>query len=210
MYGINLSACRRTTTGCISGWLLLILFSLSAIPAHAQPVDTTAPYIEIEELSNVRADRTQVFTVQVEEDTQLQEVTLYYRRNGELPYTAASMEEIGNTGYYSVSIPTDYQDLRTIEYYIKASDTSGNRTVSGFAFDPYRRTLTETANPSQPTSTPTLAVDTTQPAPSETRPLLQRRWVQITLGVLAVGAIASFASDSGDETRIVPLTFTLE
>lgn len=212
MLGTDKSECRRKNTMSMSYWLLLLLFSfgLFAISAHAQSPDTTAPFIDIEELSDVVADRTQVFTVQVEEDNELQEVTLYHRRAGELPYTPAAMQPVGDTGYFSVSIPTDSEDLRTIEYYIKAGDVSGNRTVSGFAFDPYRRTLKEASYPLQPSSSPGLAGETAPPQSAATTPLLQRRWVQITLGVLAVGVVASLASDSGDETRIVPLTFTLE
>lgn len=210
MLGTDKSECRRTPTMTMSYWLLLFFLGLFAISAHAQSPDTTAPFIDIEELSDVVADRTQVFTVQVEEDNELQEVTLYHRRAGELPYTPAAMQPVGNTGYYSVSIPTDSQDLRTIEYYIKAGDVSGNRTVSGFAFDPYRRTLKEAPFPLQPSGSPGIAGETPAPQPAATTPLLQRRWVQITLGVLAVGVVASLASDSGDETRIVPLTFTLE
>ena len=210
MLGTDKSECRRTITMTMSYWLLLFSLSLFAISAHAQSPDTTAPFIDIEELSDVVADRTQVFTVQVEEDNELQEVTLYHRRAGELPYTPATMQPVGDTGYYSVSIPTDSQDLRTIEYYIKAGDVSGNRTVSGFAFDPYRRTLKEATFPLQPASSPGLAGEASSPQPAATTPLLQRRWVQITLGVLAVGVVASLASDSGDETRIVPLTFTIE
>ena len=186
---------------CLS---LLLLLSGNGI-VHAQPVDSVAPIIELEELTEGIADRSQVFTAQVAEDNTLDDVTLYYRREGQLPFTPAPMEALGTTGYYSVSIPTDFNDLRTIEYYVQAIDTTGNRTVSGFAFDPYQRTLSAPATPitTNERSVPEQSTD-------NRLPLLKRRWVQITLGVLAVGAIASLASDDGEDSEVVPLTFSLQ
>jgi hypothetical protein len=185
----------------------LLALCVVSTGAFAQATDTMAPIIELEELSEGVADRTQVFTVQIAEEVELEDATLYYRREGQLPFTPAPMLALGDTGYYSVSIPTDSTDLRTIEYYVQARDKSGNRTVSGFAFDPYRRTLKPALNPLQQQGNLPL-----QPAPvirdtGSESPLLQRRWVQITLGVLAVGVIASLVSDGGDDKQLAPLTF---
>lgn len=189
--------------------LLLLLLGLSA-PGFAQGTDTLAPVIELEELTDGVADKTQVFTVQVAEDGVLKDATLYYRREGQLPFTPAGMEPLGATGYFSVSIPTDPADLRTIEYYIQARDEAGNRTVSGFAFDPYQRTLRPAPDPLQSGETP-VQTPPAQETPSRQTPLLRNRWVQISLGVLAVGIIASLASsDGGDDSSIVPLTFNLQ
>ena len=186
-------------------WLsLLLLLSVNGL-VHAQDVDIVAPIIELEELAEGVADRSQVFTAQVAEDNTLDSVTLYYRREGQLPFTPAPMEALGSTGYYSVSIPTDFNDLRTIEYYVQAIDSTGNRTVSGFAFDPYQRTLS-------PSGTPISTSQNTPAEPSQENriPLLKRRWVQVTLGVLAVGVVASLVSDDGDDSEVVPLTFSLQ
>lgn len=187
-------------------WLSLLLCIGSGV-AYAQDIDTAAPIIELEELTEGVADRSQVFTAQVAEDNTLNDVTLYYRRAGQLPFTPAPMEALGTTGYYSVSIPTDFNDLRTIEYYVQAVDDSGNRTVSGFAFDPYRRTLAAPATPLSPSSSEQVI---SEPSPGSDIPLLKRRWVQITLGVLAVGAIASLADDGGEDSEVVPLTFSVQ
>ncbi|MGQ7848447.1 hypothetical protein ACUNV4_28375 [Granulosicoccus sp. 3-233] len=186
-------------------WLSLLLLLSGNGFVHAQSVDTVAPIIELEELTEGIADRTQVFTAQVAEDNTLDNVTLYYRREGQLPFTPAPMEALGNTGYYSVSIPTDFNDLRTIEYYVQAIDTTGNRTVSGFAFDPYQRTLSAPVSPISGNQEAAPEV-----AAQERIPLLKRRWVQITLGVLAVGAVASLVSDDGEDSEVVPLTFSLQ
>lgn len=202
--------------------LLMLMLATATLSAVAQETDTVAPIIELEELEDGVADRSQVFTVQIAENTGLEDATLYYRREGQLPFTPAPMQAVGNTGFYSVSIPTDYSDLRTIEYYVQARDTAGNRTVSGFAFDPYRRTLQPSLAPLQQPGSPneTQSGSATRspagtPAPGvrqsrNSSPLLQRRWVQITLGVLAVGVIASLATDEGKDSRVVPLTFNLQ
>lgn len=202
--------------------LLMLCLCIAALPSVAQETDTVAPIIELEELEDGVADRSQVFTVQIAEDVGLRDATLYYRREGQLPFTPAPMQPLGNTGFYSVSIPTDNSDLRTIEYYVQARDLAGNRTVSGYAFDPYRRTLqpfVASLQQSGPLNTSPIGSTTRSPAGTpepavrqarNTSPLLKRRWVQITLGVLAVGVIASLAKDDGQDSRVVPLTFNLE
>ena len=221
MPGINRAKTMQNSALNLS--VLLVLFlCIVALPSLAQGADTVAPIIELEELEDGVADRSQVFTVQIAEDVGLQDATLYYRREGQLPFTPAPMQPLGNTGFYSVVIPTDNSDLRTIEYYVQARDLAGNRTVSGFAFDPYRRTLQPfVASVQQPGSLEAAQIGSTTRSPAgtpeaaarqtrNTAPLLRRRWVQITLGVLAVGVVASLAKDDGQDSREVPLTFNLQ
>lgn len=181
--------------------------SLVSVTTNAQAVDTVAPVIELEELKESVADRSQVFSAQVREDNILEEVTLYYRREGQLPFSRATMKALGSTGYYSVSIPTDFNDLRTLEYYIQAVDATGNRTVSGYAFDPYQRTLTA---PASSLSSSNRELSQAQDSQGSGTPLLKRRWVQIALGVLAVGVIASVVDDDSGDSQVVPVTFSLQ
>ena len=192
--------------------LLAISFAvISMQPALGQSIDTVGPVIELEELSEGEADQTQVFTVLIAEDVLLRDATLYYRREGQLPFTPAPMQALGDTGYYSVSIPTDNTDLRTIEYYVQARDHAGNRTVSGFAFDPYQRRLQPSSKLSiDPTSQTTVQPTPTRSEEANAPPLLKQRWVQITLGVVAVGILASLASSDGGDSEVVPLTFNLQ
>ncbi len=186
----------------------LVLCLVSSF-GHAQSTDTAPPLIELEELAEGTADRTQVFTAQVTEDNELTGVTLYYRRAGQLPFTPAPMEALGTTGYFSVSIPTDFDDVRTIEYYVQAQDEAGNRTVSGYAFDPYQRTLTSSLEPIKATGTAPADLSTANAADAKP-PLLKRRWFQVTLGILAAGVIASAVQDSDDDSEVVPLTFNVQ
>ena len=127
--------------------------------------DTEPPIIELEELAEVVADSSQVFTVQVAEDGELQDVTLFYRRIGQQPYNSTDMQQLASSEFYSATIVTDAEDLRPIEYYIQARDLSGNRTVKGFAFDPFIRSLAPAAVPVTPAQP-----SVTAPAPLETEP----------------------------------------
>lgn len=193
--------------------LSFLVLCLGSSLVHAQGADTDPPLIELEELAEGIADRTQVFTAQVTENNDLAGVTLYYRRAGQLPFTPAPMQALGATGYFSVSIPTDFNDIRTIEYYIQAQDEAGNRTVSGYAFDPYQRTLSPSPEPIASAETPSAdsAISTSAAsAPEPSQPLLKRRWVQVTLGIVAAGVIASAVQDSGDDSEVVPLTFNVQ
>ncbi len=194
--------------------LSFLVLCLGSSLGHAQSTDTAPPLIELEqELTEGTADRTQVFTAQVTEDNELAGVILYYRRAGQLPFTPAPMEALGTTGYYSVSIPTDFEDVRTIEYYVQAQDEAGNRTVSGYAFDPYQRTLTSSLEPIKATGATSadLATSTSSASLADARPpLLKRRWFQVTLGILAAGVIASAVQDSGEDSDVVPLTFNVQ
>jgi hypothetical protein len=188
--------------------LVIGLSLINTETSYAQTVDTTPPIIELEELIEGVADLSQVFTVQIAEDGVLKDATLYYRRSGQAPYTRALMEPLGTTGYFSVSIETDPNDLRAIEYYVQARDEAGNRTVSGFAFNPYIRNLT----PADPvTQRAQVGSDAENQPASGTTPLLERRWFQIALGVVAVGLAASLLNDDGGEdTQLVPVTINLE
>jgi hypothetical protein len=176
--------------------------------SESRSIDTQAPVIELEELATAMLASSQVFAAQIAEDNALLDATLYYRREGQQAYQSAAMLPRGSSGFYSVTITTDPTDLRNIEYYIQARDTSGNRTVNGFAFDPYIRTLTtdtlaqEGAEQSIDSNTGDLAAQST--------PLYKQRWFQIALGVVAVGLLASTQDGGEDDTTLVPLTINVE
>ena len=215
MNGVNPA---RSSSGFLKQLSLVCAIAL-ALPlmliniAFAQTADTIGPVIELEELADAQADFTQVFTVLIAEDVKLKDATLYYRRSGQLPFTPAPMETLGDTGYFSVSIPTENTDLRTIEYYVQARDEAGNRTVSGFAFDPYERRLTASTKVADSTTNETVVAPADIPSDGNdnTPNVLSNRWVQIGLGVLAVGIVASLAGGGGDsDSTVVPLTFNLE
>lgn len=229
-HGTQLSSqLRRLITGIVA--FVLICSHSTAVVAQAIP-DIDAPIVEIEIVDFAAADLSQVFTVQAADDFNLGDVSLHYRRAGENVFQKVLMESVGDTGYFSVAIETDPTDLRSFEYYAQALDLTGNRTVKGFAFDPFVRMIgpasesslakTQPAEPASNTgansnavaaaATTTAATDLSKPRISTTR-----KWVYVALGVLAAGAIASLAtggdsgggSSDGDNSTTVPLTVIL-
>ncbi len=194
-----------------SSFLVIVLLAVAANPANAQNLpDTEPPIIEIEALGESVADNTQVFAAQIAEDRVLLDAILYFRRQGQAAFTGAEMSPIGDTGYYSVSIDTDPNDLRTIEYYLQARDQSGNRTVSGFAFDPFQRQLLPASSrivQNGISNDPVSSVADNSPEPFT--PIYKRSWVQIAVGVLALGVLASAAGGGGgssdDDTQSIRL-----
>lgn len=192
-------------------YLLVLVFTATHTPiALAQSaVDVQAPVIELAPMAEAEADDVQVFTVQAADNEALKDVILYYRRAGQLPYQQAPMNQIGSSQYYVANIDTDHTDLRDFQYYIQARDESGNRTVDGFAFDPYTRSLVEnSAYAAQQalnlSAAPDVLVEQTSPTTSSIK------WWHLALGVLAAGAIAStVGSDDGSQRDLAPLTVNL-
>jgi len=193
---------RRSTVRSPFGLAAALVGALVLAPLHAQerPADTRAPIIEIESLGESTADATQTFTAQVADDRELAGVSLHHRRAGQQPFARVPMPALGANGYYGVSLTTDPDDLRPIEYYVQAIDETGNRTVNGFAFDPLVRTLLPRAGA---TAAPVPPDDA--PIESSGRP----RWWAVALGVLAVGALVSLAGSDGGDEDTVPLVIDL-
>lgn len=179
---------------CVS--LVLIVTPVLTTTAHAQSSgsnelpDTRSPLIELETVAESRADRAQVFTAQVVDDRVLKDVSLYHRRAGQLPFIATPMRPIADSGYFSAAIKTDQNDVRAIEYYIQARDESGNRTVEGYAFDPYTRVIVASEN-----------VIASQPAFAAEEPTATSRvrWWHVAIGVGVAALLASAANGSGDD-----------
>ncbi len=212
----------------------MLLSHSTVVLAQGIP-DIEAPLVELEFVDESTADVTQVFTVQAFDDIGLGDVSLHHRRAGENAFTKSIMQPVGDTGYFSIAIDTDPSDLRSFEYYAQALDLNGNRTVSGFAFDPFVRNIVQASESTfasvdsvEPSAVPSDApasdiasasVQTEnpieQPAPRNNS---NRRWLYAVLGVLAVGAVASQLGGSGGSSdgstipgddSLVPLTVTI-
>ncbi len=198
----------------LSTWLAFVLvFTQSGynfVLAQTVP-DIQAPIIEIEAVLEADAGATQAFTALVADDNTLKDVTLYHRRAGIQAFERANMLPLNTTGFYSVELDTDPTDYRTIEYYVQARDEGGNRTVSGFAFDPYQRVINpiDTAATAQVISRPTV---TSVEAAPEVESASRIKWWAVALGVLLVGAVAASGGGSGgssDDPGRTELTINL-
>lgn len=181
---------------------ILALSNMTMTYAQSSP-DTRSPVIELEAVAESQADTSQVFTAQVVDDRILKDVILYYRRDGQQAFSSLPMGPIAETAFYTTTIETDPADLRAIQYYVQARDEGGNRTVQGYAFDPYTRALL----PGDAVTNTQTNVAPTPPASTTSNGI---RWWHVALGVVLVGALASAVGGSGDSDSSgaggVPLT----
>ena len=207
---------KRTLSACLAIVLTITQTGFSPVMAQAAP-DVESPIIELEAVLEATAGETQIFTALVADDKQLKDVTLYHRRAGRQAFDRAAMLPLGTTGYYSADLPTDPTDLRPIEYYVQARDQGGNRSISGFAFDPYQRIISagETAvEPvaEQPTPAKPIAPTTVtniDVAPTPEKKSSNRKWWGIALVVLVGTVLASSGSSSSNDPARTELTIHL-
>ena len=202
---------------CLTAALALTCLEIASGVALAQQgtsgVDTEPPVIELEALDQAVAGDSQVFTAQVADDVGLRDVRLYHRRAGEVPFASAAMRPVGTSAFHSVTLPTDPDDLRDIEYYVQARDDGGNRSVAGFAFEPFVRTLSAPAPDAALAGVPVTPVPAdrrvdaraSRPAPESGPSIGPRvRWWHVALGVVAVGSLAALAGDGGSDDGAAP------
>lgn len=188
---------RRKTPSKVISCLLAIthlVFSLVAtVPglAQAQSTDVDPPVIELEAVDEgVRGD-TQVFSATVTDNNQVSSMTLHYRLGNDGAYTSVPMTAIQGTDIYTASVDTSESNASLIQYYMEAKDAGGNRTVQGFAFDPFERVLLDETSAVGGT---TLAG---APAPVVVpRMSTQRKIAYGLLGLLAVGVLVGSSGGS--------------
>lgn len=166
-------------------------------PDYSPPeisVDVEPPLIEHELVKQAEADIRQTFVASVVDDEELAQVDLFYRFGGETSFSRYQMMRVSYSSTYIAQIPTNPNELAPMEYYIQASDASGNRTVRGYTFSPLVRQIIAPANHVEAT-----AQDESDPgtkAPNSTASKLPKA-VYIVGGVLLLGLIASAGGSSG-------------
>jgi len=202
----------------LSAWLAIALaitqIAFSPVMAQTSP-DIESPIIEIEAVFEAEAGNTQVFTALVADDRLLKDVTLYPRRAGRQAFERAIMTPRGITGYFSVELETDPADLRPIEYYVQARDEGGNRSISGFAFDPYQREIiapNQLTDPVVKSPTKPIAQTPVEPIvvaePAAAKKSSNKIWWAIGLAVV-VGVVASSSGGSSGDPARTELTINL-
>lgn len=182
----------------LTAWLALchLLLALAvAPPTFAQSGDDEPPLIEFEPLAEGRRGDTQVFSAKVSDDVAIESVTLRYRLSADESYRSAPMVPLAGTAIHSASIEIPGDEVSSIQYYIEAKDTSGNRSIEGFAFDPLERRLVEQPVPiaQAPASGSVEPASEVQAGGMSTG----RKVLYGVLGVVAIGAIAAAASGGG-------------
>lgn len=164
--------------------LVSVVWAVAPSTAMAQ-ADIDPPKIDMDATDEgILGDR-QVFSAVVVDDTGLAKVVLHYRFNSNTNYSAISMEAIGGTDVYTVSLETAGEDTDLVQYYVEAQDIAGNQTLRGFAFDPLERPLVSADLLTEAAP----QAGSTAPAMSTSRKVLY--------GVLGLAVVAALAGASG-------------
>ena len=180
--------------------LFSVLLATSGL-AQAQTLDVDPPVIELELVEQGVLGETQVFSATVTDNDQVASMTLHYRFGADSSYLTVPMSVISGTSIYSASVDTNGSAIGVIQYYMEARDAADNRTVQGFAFDPFERTLIDEA-------LPTVAESSSEAVPVEpvatTGISTQRKVAYGVIGLLVVGGLASALGGGGSSGGGVP------
>jgi len=206
---------RRTIYSKLTSSLVAIthlVFSVLLVApglVQAQSTDVDPPFIELEIVEEGVSGETQVFSAAVSDNESVSSVTLFYRFGNTAAYISAPMSVIQSTDIYTASIDTSSTGANLIQYYMEARDAGGNRTVQGFAFDPFERLLNEesiAASNSVVAAAPVVPV-------AAPRMSTRRKLIYGALGVLVVGGLASSiggGSSGGGGNEQVDLTILVD
>lgn len=168
-------------------------------------VDFDPPLIEHEVIPEAEADIRQTFVATVVDDEELNRVVFFYRYAGETSFSRFLMSQVSYSSTYIAQIPTDPANRRAIEYYIEASDTSGNRTVRGYVFSPLVREIV--APSGTQSDAPQAEADATPVSDKQTTPSGGIPTIAYVVGgLLLVGLIAGAASSSGGGDAAPPVS----
>ncbi len=166
--------------------------------------DITAPLI-VHDASevNLRKGIGNVIKATVTDDIAVGEVSLFFRPDGNERFLRIQMRPTKTKNIYAASLPQ--LDSNKMEYYIQATDTSGNKVLKGKQFIPLVATVSGPTTTIQSTSND---APVNQPAAIQAQLSEEKdektgisKWVWIGAGVLALGAVAAAAgggSDSGN------------
>ncbi len=178
----------------VSFYAFLIL-PLAPVFAQGQDspddLDLTAPVIRYDPSRTPAAFGVPIEIVADVTDNQgIDEVTLFYRVKGMSSYSRITMRSEGG-GFYSAVIPKENATEAGIEFYIQASDQSGNVALRGFAGEPILMAVAPMP-PAPETQEPPLF---TTEAPV-LKPWYKKWWVWTMVVVVAGGAAAAAANGS--------------
>jgi hypothetical protein len=137
----------------------------------------------------------------VKDNVGVQSVILFYRKIGDTDYKRAALSPTDVEDEYSITLGKDDIAVPGIEYYIQARDLAGNTLLHGYSFSPLKvqivplNSIASTQGSDvQSQISPEAVADQQIPKKEKS----SNRWIWITLGVLAAGAIAVAASSGGD------------
>lgn len=125
-------------------YCLIYLISLSLVYAPVLSADQLAlpspdliaPQVEHETITEpATPGESHKFSAKVTDNVAVQSVTLFYRTVGAKSYKRKPMVKQGGD-IYTATLSGDDMQAPGIEYYIQATDTSGNNLLHGYSFSP--------------------------------------------------------------------------
>lgn len=200
------------STGCgffesikrCAGVVLAMLLAVTQVAggiAHAQIADTEAPVVIHRQAESPGvAGELQTFLARVSDDYEVASVTLFYRQSpvGEFQQIPMRML-LDSLGEYMIAIETDQSEYPGLQYYIEASDTSGNTASRGFSYAPIVLPLEPSAEPLQRGS-PAPIITQAPPAPSSGQSEMPSGILMGLGALLVLGVLAGAGGGSGGST----------
>jgi hypothetical protein len=162
--------------------------------------DLVAPEVSHEVIpDSLEAGSSVQIKATVTDNVGVKSVTLFYRTKGEEEYKRITMNRIGESNEYAVTLGK--QDLVEpgIEYYIQAMDLAGNSLLHGYSFSPLAVNVIAPVAPKAKASEAVAEEATGETIREEPQAEKKKSktWLWIVLGAVAVGVIAAAASGGG-------------
>lgn len=173
----------------------IVIASLAG-PAWADPVptDTTPPAVRHSVPANPTVGETIVIESVVQDEGEVAGVTVWYRAVGTGEFqTSEAVRRGDDQRRYDARITLTGAFGAGLEYYVAASDRSGNRGTDGTEAVPYFVAVR---------AMPALAGLSTTQGATAPRPWWKRRWVWVTVSAVVLGG-AAFAASRNDESGTV-------
>ena len=188
------SGFKRTMAGAVVFSLLnspILAAQTLALPG----IDVTAPTISHEPVAEARPSGAPVVvSATVVDDVAVKDVVLFYRPKGESQYRRLTMKPAGKSSLYMATIPGSATEASSLEYYIKAEDSSGNALLRGFSFSPLVISFDGQKTAAAEEQTQQAAGSMKEGTSSS------MKWVMIGVGILAVGALAASGGGGGSSS----------
>ncbi len=181
--------------------LCQVLLSCSvflSVPVYSQTLDTEPPEVGLDGVGEARKGDSQVFTVSATDDSEISDLTVFFRQGTTGEFESAQMMRIGNTDLFTYTLRAESIAPSTdvIQYYFDARDAAGNRTLQGFSFDPLERTLIDGGSIQAESSPPSSSQSDKSTSVLGSLSTTQKV-VYGAVALVVVGALIAVASSSG-------------
>ena len=156
--------------------------------------DLVAPEVSHEVIpDSLEAGSSVQIKATVTDNVGVKSVTLFYRTKGEEDYKRTSMNRIGETNEYAVTLGKEELVEPGVEYYIQAMDLAGNSLLHGYSFSPL---VVNVVAPTGAAAATVAEGETIREEPAAEPKKKTNIWLWVG-GLLALGVIAAAAGGGG-------------